>query len=50
MFRLGGLVKRTWISDVDFGHAEAEKGWPGLRRADWVAVGNGGRIAPSTAP
>jgi hypothetical protein len=29
MFRLGGLVKRTWISGMDFGLAGAEKGWPG---------------------
>src|SRR5277367_4475708 len=39
MFRLGGLVKRTWISDVDFGPAEAEKGWSGREgRIGWLWV------------
>ena len=45
MFRLGGLVKRTWISGLRRSRRDGR-----VVKDGWVAVGNGGRSAPSTAP
>jgi len=45
MFRRDGSVKRAPI----FWPAKAEKDGR-VVKGDWVAVGNGGRSAPSTAP